>query len=522
MTRLAPVLMVQGTASSVGKSTLVAGLCRLFARHGVRVAPFKAQNMSNNAAVCVDGGEIGRAQFAQAVAANVEATVDMNPILLKPQGAASQVIVRGHVAGVQTASEYFGPQRHDLWPVVAESLDRLRATFDLVIAEGAGSPAEINLRDRDIVNMRVALHAQADVLLVADIDRGGAFASLLGTWEWLEPAERALVRGFVLNKFRGDASLLAPAPALLESRTGVPVIGVVPYLEDLALPEEDAASLRQTSVGGACVDIAVVKLPNISNFDEFGPLAAEPRVHVRYVTDPAELRAPDLVIIPGTKATIPDLLWLREHGLAERIQWLAGHGTPVLGICGGYQMLGQKVRDPLRSESNVEAATGLALLPVVTELNESKRLRRTSGHFAAYLSGMWSPLAGVPVEGYEIHIGRTTAPDCKPFLDLDSGPDGCLTNDGSVAGTYVHGLFEQSGPRHALLCALAAARGFDWHPVALTRDPYDALADVLEEHLDLPSSRIPDVRALCIPGRCRASPSAACGSTAFGSCHRRS
>jgi adenosylcobyric acid synthase len=319
--------MVQGTASSAGKSTLVAGLCRLFARRGLRVAPFKAQNISNNAAVCPAGGEIGRAQFAQAQAAGVEPTVYMNPILLKPQGGASQVIVRGRVRGVQSARDYFGPKRADLWPVVADSLDRLRVEFELVIAEGAGSPAEINLRARDIVNMRVALHAEAEVLLVADIDRGGAFASLLGTWEWLTPAEQALVRGFVLNKFRGDAALLAPAPALLEERTGVSVLGVVPFLPDLRIPDEDAASLTQRDWSDAFVDIAVVGLPHLANFDEFGPLAAEPGVHVRYVSRPAELRAPDLVILPGTKATIPDLLWLTERGLADRISWLTDHGT---------------------------------------------------------------------------------------------------------------------------------------------------------------------------------------------------
>src|SRR5438876_7033426 len=267
--------MVQGTASSAGKSTLVAGLCRVFARRGVRVAPFKAQNISNNAAVCPGGGEIGRAQFAQALAAGVEATVDMNPILLKPQGESSQVIVRGQVRRVQTARDYFGPKHHDLWPVVADSLDRLRARFALVIAEGAGSPAEINLRARDIVNMRVALHAEAEVLLVGDIDRGGVFAALLGTWAWLTPAERALVRGFVLNKFRGDASLLAPAPALLEERTGVPVLGVVPFLSDLRLAEEDAASLSEHDVTQPIVDVAVARLPHVANFDEFGALAAE-------------------------------------------------------------------------------------------------------------------------------------------------------------------------------------------------------------------------------------------------------
>jgi adenosylcobyric acid synthase len=484
--------MVQGTASSAGKSTLVAGLCRIFARRGVRVAPFKAQNMSNNAAVCPGGGEIGRAQFAQALAAGVEATVDMNPILLKPQGESSQVIVRGQVRGVQTARDYFGPKRHDLWPVVADSLDRLRAQFALVIAEGAGSPAEINLRARDIVNMRVALHAEAEVLLVGDIDRGGVFAALLGTWAWLTPAERALVRGFVLNKFRGDASLLAPAPALLEERTGVPVLGVVPFLSDLRLPEEDAASLTQRTGDGAFVDIAVVRLPHLANFDEFGLLAAEPSVHVRYVAQLAELRAPDLVILPGTKATIPDLLWLAERGLAERIRWLAGHGIPVLGVCGGYQMLGGAVHDPDGVESDHLTAVGLGLLPVDTELTTEKRLVRTRGQVLEHGLGVWSCLAGLPVDGYEIHVGRTRAhAECLPFLALEAGLEGSVAADAMVVGTHLHGLLERPEPRHALIRALAETRGFAWDPEPATApDPYDTLANILERTLRLDGLRV--------------------------------
>src|SRR5262245_49218268 len=408
---LAPVLMVQGTASSAGKSTLVAGLCRLFARRGVQVSPFKAQNMSNNAAVCPDGGEIGRAQYAQAIAARTTPTVDMNPILLKPQGGgACQVVVRGEVQGINTAQQYFGSRRRDLWPVVVDALDRLRAWCDLVIAEGAGSPAEINLRDRDLVNMQVALYARADVLIVGDIDRGGVFASLLGTWEWLPPDERALVRGFILNKFRGDPTLLAPAPELLERRTGVPVLGVVPYLDDLAIPEEDAASLihGRPSPADGCVEIAIIRLPHLSNFDEFGPLTAEPGVHVRYVSTPQELRALDMVILPGTKATIPDLLWLEDRRIDGRIRWVGEHGTPVLGVCGGFQMLGNAVHDPLRIESDHTHAPGLGLLPVETELTAAKRLVRAQGQVRDGLSGIWAWAGGARVEGYEIHVGRTS------------------------------------------------------------------------------------------------------------------
>jgi adenosylcobyric acid synthase len=488
MSKLAPVLMVQGTASSVGKSTIVAGLCRLLARQGVLVAPFKAQNMSNNAAVCADGGEIGRAQFAQAVAAGVEPTVDMNPILLKPQPGGSQIIVRGQLHGRRATSDYFRPRRRELWPIVAESLDRLRAQYDLVVAEGAGSPAEINLRSGDIVNMQVALHAQADVLLVADIDRGGAFASLLGTWEWLFPAERNLVRGFVLNKFRGDAALLEPAPTALQQRTGVPVLGVVPYLEDLVLPEEDAASLTEQEARAAWLEIAVVWLPHLANFDEFTALAAEPGVHLRWVTTPHELRAPDLVILPGSKATIPDLLWLRERGIAERIRWLASHGTPVLGICAGYQMLGAAVRDPDRVESEHSDAAGLHLLPVETELGGAKRLARVHGSGHEPIRGVWSALSGVRVEGYEIHVGRTStlSPGVTPLFDLDTGTDGCVSDDGLVAGTYLHGTPEQPDVRHAMLHALAFIRGVPWTPAHTSdADPYDSLASVLDDALSL-------------------------------------
>jgi adenosylcobyric acid synthase len=477
--------MVLGTGSSVGKSTLVAGLCRLLARRGVRVAPFKAQNMSNNAAVCREGGEIGRAQYAQAMAAGVQPTVDMNPILLKPQPTGSQVIVRGKAVGVQSAAEYFRSRRTELWPVVVESLDRLRADYDLVLAEGAGSPAEINLRARDLVNMRVALYARADVLLVADIDRGGAFAALLGTWEWLTPAERALVRGFILNKFRGDATLLEPAPALLCERTGVPIVGVVPYLVDLAIPEEDAASLHERLPVTPKVEIAVIHLPHVANFDEFGPLSTEPGVEVRFVTQPEELRAPDLVILPGTKATIPDLDWLRARGLARRIHWLVAHDTPLLGICGGYQMLGRSVRDPHGLESTQRSMPGLGLFACDTVLAFDKRLARVSGTVRDGLSGVWQDLRGARVEGYEIHLGQTD-PCSNPFLDLDSCADGAVSADGRVAGTYLHGVLEQPEPRRRLVKALAARRGFDWSPSERpAADPFDVLADTLERSLHL-------------------------------------
>ncbi|MBV8718144.1 MAG: cobyric acid synthase [Chloroflexi bacterium] len=480
--------MVQGTASSAGKSTLVAGLCRLFARRGIRVAPFKAQNMSNNAAVCADGYEIGRAQFAQATAAGVEPTVDMNPILLKPQGTTSQVVVRGEIQRSETAAEYWKASRHEqLWPVVVDALDRLREEYELVIAEGAGSPAEVNLHDRDLVNMRVARHANADVLLVADIDRGGAFASLLGTWEWLNEAERRLVRGFVLNKFRGDPGLLAPAPALLQERTGVPVIGVVPYLHDLELPDEDGASLHVNSHALACVEVAIVRLPHIANFDEFGGLAGDTNVELRYIARPEELRAPDLVILPGTKATIPDLLWLAERGLSGRIRWLAEHGTPVLGVCGGYQMLGATVTDPSRIESEIECAQGLCLLPVHTELLEHKRLLNVHGRVLPHGTGVWQSLAQLGVDGYEMHVGHTRhAGEHPSWLMLQDGPEGSASTELPVVGTNVHGMLQSALARQALLRPLAERRGFTYALLEGSNvDVYDRLADVLEQTLDL-------------------------------------
>jgi adenosylcobyric acid synthase len=459
----------------------------------VRVAPFKAQNMSNNAAVCADGGEIGRAQFAQAVAAGIDATVDMNPILLKPQGGTSQVVVRGRVQGAETAAQYWhAGRRQALWSVVTESLDRLRSTYELVVVEGAGSPAEINLRDRDIVNMRVARYAGADVLLVADIDRGGAFASLLGTWEWLTHEERGLVRGFVLNKFRGDASLLAPAPELLTERTGVPVVGVVPYVTDLRLPEEDAASMSERAPADAQVEIAIVRLPHVANFDEFGPLAQEPGVHVRYVTQAAELRAPDLVILPGTKATIPDLRWVVERGIAERICWLAEQQTPVLGVCGGYQMLGVRVLDPRGIESEEHSGDGLGLLSIETELTSEKRLVNTRGRVLGNGCGVWPLLRDAVVKGYEIHVGRTRVTREHPrFVDLDGAGEGSASMDLPVVGTHLHGVLEGAEVRGALVRALAQSRGFAYQSAGPEEvDAYDRLADVLEESLSLEQLRV--------------------------------
>src|SRR5712691_627491 len=366
--------MIQGTGSGVGKSVLATALCRLFARAGYRVAPFKAQNMSLNAAVTADGGEIGRAQAAQAEAAGLEPTVDMNPILLKPEADdRSQVIVRGAPVGRFTFGEY-ARMREELAPIVQDSLERLRATSDIVIIEGAGSPAEINLRAIDLANMSVARMADAPVLLVGDIDRGGVFAALVGTLALLEPSDRARVAGFIINKFRGNPALLAPGLEELAARTGVPVLGVLPHIAGSLAPAEDSLSLDEypASSGPCALDVAVVRLPRIANFDDFEPLAREPGVRVRFITSAAELRGTDLVVLPGSKSTASDLGFLHKCGLARAITRLAAGGHPVLGICGGYQMLGTSLQDPNGVESARPVIPGLGLLRAVTTFAREK------------------------------------------------------------------------------------------------------------------------------------------------------
>ena len=537
---LAPTLMVQGTASGAGKSALVAGLCRLLRREGLRVAPFKAQNMSNNAAVCPGGGEIGRAQASQAESAGVPPSVDMNPILLKPEGdSRSQVVVRGRVWQRLSAREYHAA-KPDLLPVVAESLARLRATYDLVVIEGAGSPAEVNLRAADLVNMTVAHLADAPVLLVADIDRGGALAALVGTLELLDARDRARVRGLLINRFRGDRALLEPGLDMLEARTGCPVLGVVPYLSDLRLPAEDSQGLdeRRAGLPVSCsapdprtrgsreeqpaadlVDVAVLRLPRIANFDDFAPLETEPGVRVRYPRDTGELGVPDLVVLPGSKSTLADLAWLRASGLGTALLRLAGAGTPILGICGGYQMLGQRLADPDGVEGAPAAALGLALLDVSTEFTAEKATRHVRGEVVAS-AGFFGCLAGHLLSGYEIHLGRTSGA-APPFAEVirdpsdrlpdedgsdawpsssrltslgrspathsDTVADGAVSSDGLVAGTYVHGLLHSDALRRSLVAALARRRGFAApHNTNSRDDPYDRLADALAASVDLP------------------------------------
>lgn len=484
MTIPAPCLMVQGTMSSAGKSLVATVLCRLLVREGLRVLPFKAQNMSNNSWVTPDGLELGRAQATQAAACGVEPEAVMNPVLLKPEAdTGSQVVLLGRPAFRASARDYYR-RKPELWSVVTTALDELRARADVVVIEGAGSAAEVNLREGDIVNMRVARYADARVLLVGNIDPGGIFAQLLGTLDLLEPEERKLVRGLVVNQFRGDPALFEPGVRFLEERSGLPVLGVLPWVPRHDLPEEDA--LRRPGVGDpAALDVAVVRFPRISNGTDFEPLLADPRFRVRYVQRAAEVGRPDLLVLPGTKSTLADLGWLRDRGLDRVTAALAASGTPVLGICGGLQVLGDWLSDPAGAEGGGEAA-GLGLLPVGTVFAAGKTTRRVTGRGAA---GTW--LAGTPVAGYEIHMGQTRG-GVAPLVTLEDGtPDGAVAGEGLVAGTYLHGLFEADGVRDALAAWLAGRRGIDAlapGPVWQSLDArIDALADRLAPHLDVPA-----------------------------------
>jgi adenosylcobyric acid synthase len=475
----AQCVMVLGTSSGAGKSWVATALCRWYARQGLKVAPFKAQNMSNNArvvATLAGGagplGEIGSAQYFQALAAGVEPDVRMNPVLLKPErDTQSQVVLLGRADAALTAMPWRERSEH-LWPTVAGALDALRAENDIVVIEGAGSPAEINLRDSDIVNMRSAQHANAACLLVTDIDRGGAFAHLYGTWALLAEEERALLRGFVLNKFRGDASLLAPGPQQLERLTGVPTVATLPMWRQHGLPEEDGVFDERPTTGGAVrLSIAVVAYPRISNLDEFQPLKNVPGLRLRWVRTPAELAGADWVVLPGSKHTSSDLAWLRAQGLDRAIAGHAGQGGAVLGICGGLQMLGEALIDPNGIDGN---GPGLGLLPLVTQFAEEKTVRRCEHTFGG-VRGAWSALAGVPVRGYEIHHGQTAQHPAMP-AGRAVLPDGLGWQNaaGNVLGVVVHGLFEDERILRALFGIGAPC----------LETVFNGLADFVEEHFD--------------------------------------
>jgi adenosylcobyric acid synthase len=493
------VLMIQGTSSSSGKSLLVTALCRMFSRRGIRVSPFKSQNMSNNAAVCANGDEIGRSQALQAQAAGIAPTADMNPILLKPEADAhSQVIVSGRPWKSLSARDYFR-SKATLWPAAIQALSRLREQYELVVIEGAGSPAELNLREAEIVNMAVAKHAAAPVLLIGDIERGGVFAQLLGTLWLLPDEERRLVRALIVNKFRGDLSLFDHGRKLLSERSGLPVLGVVPWITGLDLPEEDAEVLSRASGSSSpkkSLDIVVIRLPHISKFDDFSPLAAESGVSVRYVDSALKLGHPHAVILPGTKSTLADLCWLRQTGLAQGILELVKLGIQVVGICGGYQMLGETLLNPDRSEPGVTEMAGLGLLPVCTVFRKQKQTHQVR---AVIEDDQHCPGArGESLEGYEIHAGRSSGG--KPWLTLIRGDgdsvveDGAVSANGSVWGCYLHGLFANDSFCRSWLAAIAKRAGASG-PHSLVQGDLDysqrlerslnRLADEVEAALDM-------------------------------------
>ena len=494
----AKVLMVQGTGSSVGKSILVAALCRILRQDGWNVAPFKAQNMSLNSFVTRDGGEMGRAQVVQAEAACVDPSVDMNPILLKPEADnRSQVIVRGKPVNTQSAREYYSQKEH-LWAIVCESLERLRAEYEVVVIEGAGSPAEINLRDMDMVNMAVACYCQAPVLLVADIDRGGVFASIVGTLELLELDERALIKTVVINKFRGDLSLLTPGLTWLEKKTGIPVAGVIPYYHDIQIAEEDSVPLEKRkqmkSDDSHLLDIAVIHLPHMANFDDFDPLEQENGVRLRYVEGKGSLGHPDLIILPGTKSTISDLQYIKRNGITDEIITLAQDDLPVIGICGGYQMLGELILDPQQVESKYAQVEGLRLLPITTSFFPEKWTHQVKGRVVQN-DGLLRRALGLSITGYEIHMGQTVGNHMKPLFQIEERSrkscfdlDGCHSIEGEVLGTYLHGLFHNKEVRRSILAELAARKGVNLRfgdDVCSKEEEYDKLASLMRNNLDM-------------------------------------
>lgn len=491
---MAKAIMVQGTMSNAGKSLLAAGLCRIFKQDGYRVAPFKSQNMALNSFITEEGLEMGRAQVMQAEAAGIRPSVLMNPVLLKPTNeTGSQVIVNGEVLGTMSAREYF-KYKKKLVPDIRKAYNKLSEENDIIVIEGAGSPAEINLKNEDIVNMGMAKMAKAPVLLVGDIDRGGVFAQLIGTVELLEEDERSMVKGLIINKFRGDKTILDPGVEMLEQKSGIPVVGVAPYL-DIQVEDEDSLSERFYGSGErGLLDIAVVRLPRISNFTDFNPLENIPGVSLRYVKHTREFGNPDFIILPGTKNTMGDLLWLRQSGMEALILKAAEKGTMIFGICGGYQMLGETLSDPWGVEAGGELR-GLGLLPMDTVFAKSKTRTRVRGTFGA-LSGEYEPLSGASLEGYEIHMGETTLHgEAVTAVSLTDTVNGGTKTDGAcmgnVCGTYVHGVFDRESAADALVRTLGKHKGIDVTEMtgmdyaAFKETQYDLLAAELRKHLDM-------------------------------------
>jgi cobyric acid synthase CobQ len=478
----AKCIMVQGTMSGAGKSLLCAALCRIFKQDGYKVAPFKSQNMALNSYVTRNGMEMGRAQVMQAEAAGIEPDVRMNPVLLKPSSdIGSQVIVLGEVRGQMTATEYY-EYKNSLMPEVMKAYNELAEENDIIVIEGAGSPAEINLRENDIVNMGMAEAAGAPVLLAGDIDRGGVFAQLYGTVKLLTEDEQKRIAGLIVNKFRGDIDILAPGLKMVEEKTGIPVLGVVPYIR-VDIDDEDSLAPRLSAKSEVKpLDIAIIRIPRMSNFTDFAPLEAHEVIGARYVQSAEELHNPDMVIIPGTKSTMDDLLWMRQNGIESAIQKLASSGTPVLGVCGGYQMMGEKLQDPHHIEGDLEEMHGMGLLPTETTFTNLKTRTRFTADVKA------KDLEGAKLDGYEIHMGESIVKG-DPFLTLENGKDdGCAC--GTNFGTYLHGLFDTGELTEKLVKYLCDRKGIEYSEAApishsaYVEKQYDILADGVRAAMD--------------------------------------
>ena len=492
---MAKVIMIQGTMSNAGKSLVTAGLCRVFKQDGYKVAPFKSQNMALNSFITKEGLEMGRAQVMQAEACGIEPSVNMNPILLKPTNdVGSQVIVNGEVLGNMSARDYY-KKKTELIPHIMEAYNNLAKEYDIIVMEGAGSPAEINLKENDIVNMGMAKLVNSPVLLVGDIDRGGVFASIAGTLMLLEEDERKMIKGTIINKFRGDVNILKPGLDMIEEITKTPVVGVVPYME-LDIDDEDSLSERFNNKGTVdLIDIAVIRLPRISNFTDFNTFEYIQGVSLRYVKSVRELKDPDMIILPGTKNTMEDLKWLRESGLETQILKQAAKGKVIFGICGGYQMLGMELSDPFNVESGGTMA-GMGLLPTKTVFEKEKVRTRVSGNFNE-VSGILAELSYVEFEGYEIHMGQTTYDFNEEELttiDNVNGED-IIKNDGlykdNVYGSYIHGIFDKEEVSKAIVESLCIHKGIDYSSISTVdiekykEEQYDKLAEGIRNSLDM-------------------------------------
>lgn len=492
-------IMIQGTGSHVGKSVLVTALCRIFWQDGYAVAPFKSQNMALNSFVTADGGEMGRAQVVQAQAAGIEPDIDMNPVLLKPsEDNASQVVVHGKPIGTMSARHYHNDYVQTVWPAILQSFERLKEQYEIIVLEGAGSPAEVNLQKNDVVNMRAAHMAGAPVLLVADIDKGGALAAVVGTLALLNLADRKMVAGIIINKFRGDRDLLQPALDFLEEKTSIPVIGVIPFF-NFTIPEEDTVNneLRPSISENSVLEIGVLYLPHISNFTDFDPLEAEPDVYLRYIKPGDTLGRPDCLIIPGSKNTVGDLESIKKIGWDKEILNMAETGIPIIGICGGFQMLGRTITDPDSIETSNKETAGLGLLDITTVFDYKKTTRQVEGRVLGH-GALMDGLVSREVAGYEIHMGQSyRAPGAEPAFQLfcKNNPyemvlDGAINQSGLIWGTYLHGLFDADKYRRDFLNQLRKRKGLsplnvEYNFRERREAAYDNLAELVRENLDM-------------------------------------